>query len=278
MPTQLSFERTPLTMLLLGCMVVLEVMGVMDPDSRRKFYEQWFGLTPDVWDWTPLAAGEFWRWPIWRPFTTTLLHGEFMFFLHALFNILMFAQFGAAIEGWLTWRRMLPLILLLAFASTLSQSFWDNWLLADRFGQFHGSVGFSGVNCGLFGFIWFSRRYRPELWQVCHKVVVETMIGWFFLCILLDWLGYMGIANIAHGVGLGMGALISLAAYSRRRRWLWCSLLGVATALTIGLLLLPPKAQRRDFVGAAASIPGALGGISLGVTNLLRPERPAEVE
>jgi membrane associated rhomboid family serine protease len=238
MTPQLSFERTPVTLLLMATMTALELFGLFDPDpeTRLKFYNQYLGLLPSIWNWEPLRHGEFWRWPIWRPFTTTLLHGGP---LHAFFNIYILALFGSVIENWLRWHRMLLLVVFLAFASSLSQFFWTNTLFPAPDRHLAAIVGFSGVNYGLFGLLWFGRRYRSEFALVCTPSLVQWMIGWFFLCILLTYLSVLPVANVAHGVGLGFGVLIALTVFRAGERWKWGAALAIATALVLAILVAP---------------------------------------
>ena len=109
---QLNFEKTPVTMLLMAVMAALEIMGMLDPGSRDRFYNDWMGLLPKIW------IGE-----IWRPFTTTLLHGGL---LHAFFNLYILALFGATIEHWIGPFRFLGLVVFLAFMSSLPQFLVSN--------------------------------------------------------------------------------------------------------------------------------------------------------
>jgi GlpG protein len=193
-------------------------------------------MLPSIWDWSPLASGEFWQWPIWRPFTTTLLHGGP---LHAFFKIYILGIFGSVIEQWLRWHRMLLLVTFLAFASTLPQFLCSNYLFPSPDGRLVAIVGFSGVNYGLFGLLWFGRRYRGDFALVCNAALVQWMIGWFCLSILLTYLGILPVANVAHAVGLGFGVLISLTVFRPRERWKWATMLAAATALVLMILAAP---------------------------------------
>jgi membrane associated rhomboid family serine protease len=226
------------TLLLMATMTALELFGLFDNASRIRFYVQWLGITPSIWE--PWVTGEFWRWQIWRPFTTTLLHGGV---LHAFFNIYIVAVFGAAIEGWLRWHRMLLLVVFLAFVSSLPQFLWSNYLFPDPEG-FVRIIGFSGVNYGLFGLLWVGRRYRGDLAAVCDRTTVETMVGWFFLCFLLTALGVLPVGNIAHTAGLGLGVLLSLTVFRREERWKWAPALAAATIAILAILVAPEYVLR----------------------------------
>ena len=61
--------------------------------------------------------------------------------------------------------------------------------------------GMSGVVYGLVGYIWIRGKYDPGSGLYLHPTTVTMMIIWFFVCLV----GFMPIANTAHGVGLLMG-------------------------------------------------------------------------
>ncbi len=68
--------------------------------------------------------------------------------------------------------------------------------------------GLSGVNYGLFGYVWMKSRYQPDLGFVVTPTLVFMMVGWFLLC----FTGAVGpIANVAHAAGLGLGVLVGAA-------------------------------------------------------------------
>ena len=242
MMPQLNFERTPVTLLLMVTIAALEVLGMLDNASRTKFYNEGLGILPRIW------LGE-----LWRPFTTTLLHGDL---LHALFNLYWLAIFGATIEYWLGSPRMGAMVVFLAFASTLPQFLVSNYIhffpnapdlapilqvkgISPDKGVV-GTVGFSGVNYGFFGLLWVGRRYRSEFYVVCNPSVVQLMVAWFFICIVLTQLNLFPVANVAHGVGILFGALLGLTIFRRRERWKWGSLLAAATAIVLAMLVFPP--------------------------------------
>jgi membrane associated rhomboid family serine protease len=229
---QLSFERTPVTLLLMATMTALELFGLLDEGSRLRFYNQWLGILPLIWQ--PFLDGDFWRWQIWRPFTTTLLHGGP---IHAAFNIYVLALFGSVVESWLRPARMLLLAVFLAFMSSLPQFLFSNYLLPDpdRDGLV-AILGFSGVNYGLFGLVWFGRRYRQDFALACHPLTVQILIGWLLVCFPLTWLKLFPAANVAHVAGLGFGVLLSLTVFRPRERWKWGTLLAASTVAVLVIL------------------------------------------
>ena len=68
----------------------------------------------------------------------------------------------------------------------------------------------------------------------------RRFVIWFFFCIVVTELGVMPIANIAHGTGAVVGALLGLALSPRgmKRELAWVALgsltLGISLACTVG--------------------------------------------
>ena len=151
---------------------------------------------------------------VWRVVTPMLLHFEFF---HLLFNVIMLVQLGGAFEerrG--TWRYILFIVVVSA-VSNLSQYYlgWtaniSRWSTPGPNPQFGG---LSGVNYGLFGYVWMKSRYEPELGFIVSPTVVICMIGWFLLC----FTGAVGpIANVAHAAGLAVGMLVGVTPTLWRR-------------------------------------------------------------
>jgi GlpG protein len=64
--------------------------------------------------------------------------------------------------------------------------------------------GMSGVVYGLLGHLWVHRQTHRDAIYALPKRDIALMIGWYFLC----FTGLLGpIANMAHGLGLGLGML-----------------------------------------------------------------------
>jgi GlpG protein len=74
--------------------------------------------------------------------------------------------------------------------------------------------GMSGVNYGLFGFVWMQARYTRRGYGIETREVVLLM-GWLVLCAT----GALGpVANACHAVGLAAGVLAGVPAYYQFRR------------------------------------------------------------
>jgi GlpG protein len=144
---------------------------------------------------TPVLQGQ-----VWRLFTPIFLHFGIW---HLLFNMYMLYYLGGAIEQRRGSLRYLLMILVIAVISNLVQYYFGhpelNWIRSPTFG------GMSGVDYGLFGYIWMKARFEPELGLHIQSNTVILLIGWFFLG-MTGWVG--PIANGCHVGGLLAGMLI----------------------------------------------------------------------
>jgi GlpG protein len=139
----------------------------------------WVGTLPEI------RHGE-----VWRLITPIFIH---MNPLHIIFNMLWLRDLGSMIEGRQSWVHLLLLTLIIAAGSNLAEFY---------FGHTPAFGGMSGVVYGLLGYIWLRGKFDPGSGLYVHSYTVTMMIIWFFACLT----GYLGpIANIIHGVGLGMG-------------------------------------------------------------------------
>jgi GlpG protein len=146
-----------------------------------------------------VRAGE-----VWRLITPIFLHGDFM---HIIFNMMWLAQFGKFIESRFGGAKLLALVMAIGVGSNLAQYLWSR---SPYFG------GMSGVNYGLFGFLWMKGKFgRDQNWQM-HPQTVQLMLMWMVLC----FTGLLGpIANGAHVGGLVIGALLGFSS-ARLVPWL----------------------------------------------------------
>jgi GlpG protein len=132
----------------------------------------------------------------WRLLTPMFIHFGFM---HLVFNMFWLYHFGNQIEANHGTRRFL----LLVAASMIPGAIAQFELTGPLFG------GMSGVNYGLFGFVWMQARYARRGYGIETREVVLLM-GWLLLCTT----GLVGpVANACHAVGLAVGLLAGLPAY-----------------------------------------------------------------
>jgi membrane associated rhomboid family serine protease len=221
----LDFRRTPFTIIVAGTAVALAVLRAMDPNADEGYYQ-------NLVIWAPIWMGE-----VWRPFTTTLLHDDLSRMpLHVIFNVYVLLLFGTALEQWHGSWRIGAFVVFVGFLSSLAE-----FCFAPVFGDSLGrNVGLSGVVYGLFGLLWAGSRYRRDYASICQPQVVQFLIGWFLVCFLLTYLNIFAVANIAHGVGLGLGWLVGMAAFDRRRRPLWLGTAVGASLLVFATLVICP--------------------------------------
>ena len=125
-----------------------------------------------------VRAGE-----VWRLITPIFLHGDFM---HIIFNMMWLAQFGKFIESRFGGAKLLALVMAIGVGSNLVQ-----YVSAEH--PYFG--GMSGVNYGLFGFLWKKGKFgRDQNWQM-HPQTVQLMLMWMVRC----FTGLLGpIANGSH--------------------------------------------------------------------------------
>ncbi len=147
---------------------------------------------------------------VWRLVTPIFLHFGIW---HLLFNMFMLNDLGGTIERRGGPLRYLSLVLVLAVVSNLVQYYfgrpvWDGeelkWFHSPAFG------GMSGVNFGLFGYIWMKARFHPELGLRIHPSTVVYLMAWFVLCMtpVIRFITGSGVANGAHAGGLVAGMIL----------------------------------------------------------------------
>jgi membrane associated rhomboid family serine protease len=144
-------------------------------------------MDDNVWD----------RWQLWRALLATLPHAGIF---HLAFNLYWLWTFGTLVERVYGHWKCAAIYLFLAFSSMLAE-----------FAVLNGGVGLSGVGYGLWGLLMILERHDPRFADAVDRQTNQMFIGWFFLCIVLTVAHIMPVANIAHGVGAGMGILLGLA-------------------------------------------------------------------
>lgn len=142
---------------------------------------------------------------IWRLFTPALLHFQL---LHLGFNMLWLVVVGRAIEARLSSLQYVILILLIGMISNTAQ-----YLMVGA-----NFIGFSGVVCGMLGFVWARQRSAPWEGYAFSPDLFRGML-WFVvgvaLCQVLSFFierGFgigvsLGIGNTAHLTGGIVGAI-----------------------------------------------------------------------
>jgi GlpG protein len=152
---------------------------------------------------------------VWRLATSVLPHSDV---IHLAFNLVWLWVIGTLVEEVFGHTRAFALILLLAVGSSAAEHAF-----------FHGGIGLSGVGYGLFGFLWVLSRRDERFRDAIDEQTVGLFVGWFFLCIVLTAAGAWNVANLAHGAGALLGALLGLAVAGGKLRPLY----GAALALVV---------------------------------------------
>jgi len=222
---QINFQRTPVTLILTAIAVAIELVCQFNPPMRGAYYQDYhLGIMSPIWQ------GE-----LWRPLTTSILHGSL---LHAAVNAYWIIIFGPALESRFGSYRMLGLIVLLSFVSMLPQFIVTNYNVSVS--EQIPIVGLSGIVYGLFGILWVGRRFQPELRQVCSDQTVQFLLFWFLFCIVATQLNLLPVANIAHGAGLAFGVIYGLSIFDVQRRRQWATIATVATLVVLATLVYCP--------------------------------------
>ena len=199
----MSYSVGPLTAILMGLCVALAVLAwsgykerilnellltkVLLTDQGVK----WFIGLPEI------RGGEF-----WRLLTPAFVHTEP---LHLIFNMLWLMTLGSMIEARLGLGLLGLLVIVIGVLSNLAQYYQ----MSPYFN------GFSGVNYGLFGYIWVRGLRDPRSGLALSMQTTAMMVIWFFLCLA----GVIpGVANMAHAAGLGLGLVWGFLDSIRGRR------------------------------------------------------------
>ena len=179
-----------LTGTLVACSIIVAVLQwLLEPHHPviRALYISEFYLEGG---WTS-ALPEVQHGQIWRLLTPIFIHFGIM---HLLFNMLWMADLGGQIEGRFGTLQLAMMVLGIAVVSNVAQYFWSG----------PGFGGMSGVVYGLFGYIWVRSRFDPDCGLFLDSTTALLMIIWFVACMT----GFVGpVANMVHGVGLGLGAI-----------------------------------------------------------------------
>jgi GlpG protein len=200
----------PLTLVLLGICVAVALVRLTGPGM--EFTWTWLSFSNLPTGMPEIRHGQF-----WRLLTPIFVHAPLLGglgFLHLLFNALWLRDLGGMIETRQGTTRLLMLVLGLGVISNAVQYFAGMGLLQlaemgvpasvaqsmRLVGEALGGPGFggmSGVNYGLFGYIWMRSRFDPGSGLFLMPQTVSIMLIWFVLCFTPI------IGNIANGAHLG---------------------------------------------------------------------------
>ena len=138
----------------------------------------------------------------WRLITPIFMHGGF---LHIIFNMYWLYFLGGVMEGKLGFGRFLGFVILAALLSNIGQYIAE--------GPYF--LGMSGVNYGLFGYLWIRGKLDPTFGFQLDPSTIAIMLIWFGVCLI----GLMpNVANTAHALGLIVGCAAAWIATQRALR------------------------------------------------------------
>jgi membrane associated rhomboid family serine protease len=198
---ELDPTRAPATALTVAAALAVFVAGVA-------------GLRPDI---LVVDVRAFWAEP-WRLVGTTIVHSNV---IHLAFNLYWLVRIGMPLEARLGTLRMVGWMLVVGAGSTTAE-----YALAGI------GVGLSGIGYGLVAFGWVLRD-DPRFGGFVDRRTAVLFGWWFLLCVALTVLDLYPIANVAHGVGAGLGATTAWIAQRQRARRR-----GIGALCTVVLLCL----------------------------------------
>jgi GlpG protein len=194
----------PLTIVLIVLSLIVQVLQMAGYEAN-VLRELYMTAGEQVGSYRQFARGlpEISQGEVWRLFTPVLVHGGL---LHLLLNMMWLLDLGSMIEGRQSTLRLGLLVVVIAVLSNLGQHATNG----------PNFCGMSGVVYGLLGYVAVKGKFDPASGLYLHPHTVAMMLIWFVLCLL----GIIpGIANTAHAVGLGLGALWGfLASMNAMRR------------------------------------------------------------
>lgn len=186
----------PVTFGLIAICVVVAFLTGLDPKLNDPRVVQL--LFSSDGSFQPILNGE-----VWRLITPIFLHFNLM---HIVFNMMMLYQLGMAIEYMRGSFRLLMMVVIIAALSNAAQ-FWFGG--SKFFGHWAGNPyfgGMSGVDYGLFGYVWIKGRLDPKSGFDLPQQTVVMMLVWYLLCVLEV---IPRVANWCHGVGMITGVAIA---------------------------------------------------------------------
>ena len=170
-------------------------------------------------NWLFADLDKVWDHQLWRLLTAVFPH---LHPLHLVFDLIVFWRFGKATEQWMGSLRFAGFFIATAIGSSAAETLSGS-----------SGAGLSGVAYALFGFLYALKNHEEFAAEQMTPNVVNTLVVWFFLCIVLTYTNIMQIGNFAHGAGAVLGWLFGWAVLNR---WQIAAVAGVALlSIALGL-------------------------------------------
>lgn len=140
---------------------------------------------------------------VWRLFTPCLLHANI---LHLVFNMMWLIPLGFEIEQRIRTLRYLTLVAITGIVSNFAE-----YLMSGPF-----FLGYSGVICGMIGFIISRQQVAPWERYPLHKIAASVFLFFIFVLVAISVISFimevylgtrfsLGFANTSHVTGLLTG-------------------------------------------------------------------------
>jgi GlpG protein len=211
-------RRAPLVVLLIAASVLVTIVtNFGDRQSgvtRRMTISDFRPLGKDRISHPPDLFRQIKRGEVWRLVTPAFVHFNL---IHLAFNMYMLYYLGSQIENRFGTLWFGLLVLVMAVGSNAAQAYLGQTVQSDILGRGPLFGGMSGVDYGLFGYIWMKTLYDPQAGLYVSQGTVFVLLAWFFLC----FTPIMAVANGAHAggfaIGLAFGYAPELSRRARRR-------------------------------------------------------------
>ncbi|QDU30748.1 Rhomboid protease GlpG [Anatilimnocola aggregata] len=171
--------------------------AVQDADGELRM--------PVVPVWQSVKSGE-----VWRLVTPIFIHFGIM---HLVFNLMWLYDLGGQAESIMKSGRFILFVLIVAVISNITEVFTGSFLNRPFFPAAGNFGGMSGVNYGLFGFIYIRSAVLHRGNYMLRPGTALMMFLWLFFCIGRDFMSADfagGMSYVANGAHVG-GLLIGMA-------------------------------------------------------------------
>jgi GlpG protein len=179
----------PVTTMMIVAAIVCTILNASNPEIANRLV----AFPQDVW------AGE-----VWRLVTSAFVHANI---IHLIFDVWFIWVFGRPVEAWMGSFLYAGFVVLTATGP----------IGAEILISVAPAVGLSGVGFALFGLHFALRLYKDFAAATMQPQTVQSVVVFFFLCIVLTYAKVIHIANVTHAAGAILGWLFGQAALSRWR-------------------------------------------------------------
>ena len=195
-----SAKRAPLVFVLIGLCVLTSLWtnSMNDSERRETSAEEQLLLFASAESYAQSdpqdparAFVDIRRGQVWRLITPIFMHGGVW---HLVMNVFWVYYLGSQIEHFEGTWKLAILVLVAAILSNVVQAV----------SQGPNFLGISGVGVAFFGYVWIKTKFDPASRLYVSNITIVIFIVYLFYCLF-----QIGIANEAHFVGLGVGAIMA---------------------------------------------------------------------